>query len=907
MKKTKHYGYKAGDGRADGGNGMKKIKKSFIRVSLTAVALSSLLFFTPLDYKLFDLFLRVLPSLNENENVFVLTLDDDSISYAGGFPFRREVMADVVILLKEIGVKTIAFDLSYLDESPHRLDPVYAADVFGHYLNSGFARLDEAAVMIIDGIGPNTDREERELYKQDVRYLQGAVRDELEMSLSLLTRDVDEYFAQALAFTGCSWLTLTMIRPEDLLSAGDVSADAEIDQYLSENVALKNVSANADTKTPVMVGVMPTISKLLSRAEGAGFVNANPDSDGVRRRINLLVKYKDEYYGHLSLMALWEKMGYSSLKVSNRAVTLKSDNAESTGGDLRIPRAQDGTLLLKWPKKSFYDYRVMSLVGLIQHTIIEPAFLQNIALMHDAGIFTYWDGGVDPWQWYLLSEEIKSAAIAESRGVEVGWILMRQNYFQSCRTFLNGNYEKTILADLGDDPETQGFVRELFGAARAQFDRMAEIRNEAAVLQDSFCVIGADATSMTDNGLIAFQENYPNVGTYAVVANMMLAGEFLSDAPWYISVIIALIFSLLMGFFISRFETYSSIITGISGLLVLGSLFVGFFALFKIYLGFAMPLAATALTFVSLMVSKFLTASHEKAFLHNAFSRYLAPEVITDIINNPDKLNLGGEKREMSAMFTDIQGFSTISEQLDAPQLVKLLNRYLTVMSNIVMENLGTIDKYEGDAIIAFFGAPVFREDHPALACHSALAMKAAERGLNKVVVEEGLSPTPLFTRIGINTGEMVVGNMGAENKMDYTIMGNAVNLSARLEGVNKQYHTGGILLSEYTREKIGDEFLLRSLDRVRVVGINTPLRLYELLGLMETADDEERKAVGQWDLAINLYEKRQFVVAEKLFHMQMERNASDRVAELYAERCAKLVENPPPEAWDAVNNLTEK
>jgi adenylate cyclase len=601
-------------------------------------------------------------------------------------------------------------------------------------------------------------------------------------------------------------------------------------------------------------------------------------------------------------MALWEKMGYSSIEVSNQAITLKG-----LGRYMRIPRAQDGTLLLKWPKKSFYDYQVMSLVELIQHTMIEPVFAQNMALMHDAGIFTYWDGGADPWEYYAYSEDIKYAAFAENKAADEEWLLARQYFFESSQAFLYGGYEESILFDVGDDWETADFVRQLFSVCRAQFNRMAEIRTGASALQDSFCVIGADATSMTDNGIITFQEHYPNVGTYAVAANMMLANEFLNDTPWYVSAIIALFSSLLIAFLISRFETYSSIITGISGLLVLGSLFVAFFMLFKTYIGFAVPLAATTLTFVSLMVSKFLTASNEKAFLHNAFSRYLAPEVITDIINNPDKLNLGGEKREMTAIFTDIQGFSTISEKLEAPQLVKLLNRYLTAMSNIIMENLGTIDKYEGDAIIAFFGAPVFRADHPVLACRSALAMKAAERELNKVVVVEGLSPTPLFTRIGINTGDMVVGNMGAENKMDYTIMGNAVNLAARLEGVNKQYHTGGILISEYTREKIGNEFLLRRLDRVRVVGINTPLRLYELLGLINTATDDEKKAVEQWEQLIDLYEQRQFREAATMFYSLLENNPDDRVAELYAGRCMQYAASPPPETWDAVNNLTEK
>jgi adenylate cyclase len=882
-----------------------KLDKSFIIITLTVFFLSMLLFFTPLDSKFFDLFLRVLPSLTENEKVYVLTLDDDSINYAGGFPFRREVMADVVVLLKELGVETIAFDLSYLDESPQRLDPVYAADLAGRGLDSFFARLNEAAEQTIDGINPTAGSRERELYKQDLRAFYGDMRDEMEISLSLMTRDVDEYFAQALAFSDCAWLTLTMIRPEDMLDGEGVEGNAEIDNYLAAFVALKDAADSGDHKTREMVGVMPAIFKLMSRARGAGFVNAPIDSDGLRRRINLVVKYRGGYYGHLSLMAMREKLGWSSIEISDKSIVLKPKN--KTGGtEIRIPRTQDGSMLLKWPKKSFYDYRIMSLIELIQYTVIEPVLAANIALMDDSGFFYYWGEDATPWDYYLASEEIKGTAFANNERADPEWLRLRRLFFDSCGVFLNGPSEEVILAEVGGDEDVEGFVRELFDVCRSQYNRLAEIRESVSGLRNSICVIGADATSMTDNGLITFQENYPNVGTYAVAANMMLSGEFLDDAPWYVSAIIALIYSLGIGLLIGRFDTYRSIITGLSGLIILSGAFLVFFAVSKTYVGFAVPLCATTATFISLMVNKFLTASREKAFLHSAFSRYLAPEVITEIINDPDKLNLGGEKREMTAIFTDIQGFSGISEKIDPTQLVRLLNRYLTTMSNIIMENQGTIDKYEGDAIIAFFGAPVFRSDHPALACRSALAMKAAERELNTVVLAEDLSPSPLFTRIGINTGEMVVGNMGAENKMDYTIMGNAVNLAARLEGVNKQYHTGGILISEYTKEKIGDEFLCRRLDRVRVVGINTPLRLYELLAVREQLT-VSREIIKRWEEAIDLYEQRQFKEAAKMFASLKEQNPEDRVTQLYANRCEAFAAKPPPGDWDAVNNLTEK
>ena len=884
---------------------MKNIKwnRSFLIITLTVFILSMLLFFTPLDSKFFDLFLRVLPSLTENEKVYVLTLDDDSINYAGGFPFRREVMGDIVVLLKEFGVNTIAFDLSYLDETAQRLDPIAASDLSGRRMDSILFRLNDIASQVIDSIGPGTTQRDRELYKQNLNNFYLGIKSELDEAVSYLTKDVDEYFAQSLAFTDCSWLTLTMIAPEAVLDEGVVMGNAEVDQYISRYIALKNVIDRGDHKTRDMAGVMPALQKLLTRSKGAGFVNAVPDSDGLRRRVNFLTKYNGDYYGQLTLMAIQKMLGWSSIEVTDKVITLKLEN----GKDLRIPRTQDGSILLKWPKKSFYNYKYMSLIELIQYTMLEPYLTDNIGLMHDSGFFYCWEEGMTPWDYFSASANIKDNAFANNGRADNQWLTMRQRFFETCGAFLNGKYEEIILSDVRGDIDTEYFVRELFDVCRDQYNRLAEIRKNTAVLQDSFCVIGSDATSMTDNGLITFQEFYPNVGTYAVAANMLLSGEFLDDAPWFVSAIIALLYSLVIGFLISRFDTYKSIITGISGLLILTGAFLAYFSITKTYIGFASPLIATLGTFVAIMISKFLTTSREKAFIHSAFSRYLAPDVITEIINDPDKLNLGGEKREMTAIFTDIQSFSTISEQLDPTQLVKLLNRYLTAMSNIIMENKGTIDKYEGDAIIAFFGAPLFNADHPALACRSALAMKAAEAELNITIAEEKMSPIPLFTRIGINTGDMVVGNMGAENKMDYTIMGNAVNLAARLEGVNKQYHTGGILISEYTKDRIGDEFLLRPLDRVRVVGIHTPLRLYELLTLKEKVTESELKAVDVWEKAIALYEQKSFNDALSMFNSLIDNNPKDKVADLYASRCKTYIENTPPPEWDAINNLMEK
>jgi adenylate cyclase len=300
--------------------------------------------------------------------------------------------------------------------------------------------------------------------------------------------------------------------------------------------------------------------------------------------------------------------------------------------------------------------------------------------------------------------------------------------------------------------------------------------------------------------------------------------------------------------------------------------------------------------------------------------------VVEELVANPSLLQLGGSSRQMSAIFTDIQSFSTISEQLNPEHLVRLLNRYLTVLSDIIMENMGTIDKYEGDAIVAFFGAPVYRQNHAILACRSAVQIKKAEVELNRELIEQGLitgrvlkalegkgvgidadAPVPLYTRIGINTGEMVVGNMGTSNKMNYTIMGNAVNLASRLESINKQFHTGGILISEYTKNEIGDEFTCRSLGRVRVVGINAPVKIYEILALSNGADPGGQDTLAAWEEALNFYEKREFKKAGEIFNVIAARDERDSTARLYAEMCRDYTTAPPPDDWDGVNNLSEK
>jgi class 3 adenylate cyclase len=292
--------------------------------------------------------------------------------------------------------------------------------------------------------------------------------------------------------------------------------------------------------------------------------------------------------------------------------------------------------------------------------------------------------------------------------------------------------------------------------------------------------------------------------------------------------------------------------------------------------------------------------------LRRAFSTYLSEDVVEEIVSDPTHLQLGGEKRYMTALFTDVKGFSGIAESLSPEKLVELLNYYLSTMSDVILEQKGTIDKYEGDAIVTFFGAPVAFPDHALKACTTAIMMKRLEGEMNNYISENNLSPVPLFTRLGINSGDMVVGNMGTQRKMNYTIVSNAVNLAARLEGINKKYGTG-ILASENTVKDIHDRLITRRLDRIRVVGINEPVRVYEVLETRTEASTDLHYKIKLFQKAHDNFESHNWEEALELFSNVLMDFPDDGPSLLYKERCRQFIDYPPIADWDGVFNFAEK
>ncbi|MDR3199965.1 MAG: hypothetical protein LBT68_00780 [Spirochaetales bacterium] len=424
-------------------------------------------------------------------------------------------------------------------------------------------------------------------------------------------------------------------------------------------------------------------------------------------------------------------------------------------------------------------------------------------------------------------------------------------------------------------------------------------------LNGKFCILGRVDTGTTDIGVNPFWSEYVNVGTHAVVLDTILSRSFITLLSSWWSILFAVLLIPLFFFATNGLVPGARTVLGFAATIVFIAVTIILFA----FTGKFLPPLGPALAMIAAVIIRevvsYAGSEREKQFIRKAFSTYVSGDVVRELIADPSRLQLGGSKRHMSAIFTDIRSFSTISERLDPEDLVSLLNRYLTSMSDVVLLEKGTIDKYEGDAIIAFFGAPLPLPDHAYRACVSAITMKRIEKELNKTIIENKLSPFPLLTRIGINTGSMVAGNMGTENKMNYTIMGNAVNLAARLEGVNKQYGTW-ILASDNTVNETGGRILTRRLDKVRVVGINNPVQLYELIETMENATAEDRDKVGLFHEALGLFETRQWKNARQGFEAILAAG-DDPVSAVYLERCDKYLKAPPGDTWDGVVNLNEK
>ena len=322
-----------------------------------------------------------------------------------------------------------------------------------------------------------------------------------------------------------------------------------------------------------------------------------------------------------------------------------------------------------------------------------------------------------------------------------------------------------------------------------------------------------------------------------------------------------------------------------------------------IILDLVYPYIALIVTYLAAMLYRYFTEIQASKELKSAFGHYVSPEVVEEIAKNPDTLKLGGDKRPLTVFFADIKDFTTWSEGAQPEDLVTQLNEYFSALSEIIMKHQGTVDKFEGDAIMAFWGAPLHVENHAELTCQAAIEARSRLTDLNKKWTSEG--KREISFRIGINTGEAVVGNLGSAERFDYTAIGDNVNLAARLESANKFYETT-IMVSENTHGLLKDKFATRRLDRIRVKGKEKPIDIFELISHRDGLADGADKFIDEFHQAIEYYRNGKFQEAHDRFTEIATKAPNDGPTKTYLARITDLLQNPP-ENWDGTWTFTNK
>lgn len=426
------------------------------------------------------------------------------------------------------------------------------------------------------------------------------------------------------------------------------------------------------------------------------------------------------------------------------------------------------------------------------------------------------------------------------------------------------------------------------------------------VLKGKVVIVGVTAIGAYDIVATPFEPVFPGPEVHANIIDSILAKDFMFQPAWaaVFDVMAIIIVGMFLGFLLPR--------TGvILGAVVSASLFAGYILLCQYLftekgsiLNLVYPLSVMIIVYVGITAYEYLVEAKQKRFVKDAFSTYLAPAVVKQIIDSPEKLVLGGEERVITAFFSDVQDFTSISEKLTPQELVELLNEFLTEMTDIILDHEGTVDKFEGDAVIALFGAPNELENHAATACRACIEM---QKRLAELRVDwKEIGKPELFMRIGLCSGQAVVGNMGSKNRMDYTMMGDTVNTAARLEGVNKLYGSY-TLISETTHSLAGGSVLTREIDSINVVGKQEPVTIYQPIGYPEFNDEKVLKAVDYYHKGLYTYRKRDWSRAIKFFEATSKLMQNDGPSKTMLARCHEYKVNPPVKDWNGAFTMKTK
>ncbi|MBU0929345.1 MAG: adenylate/guanylate cyclase domain-containing protein [Spirochaetes bacterium] len=854
-----------------------KGSRGAVLTALVTSALVALFSLTPahdrLEYVLYDLRFKMKPKAEPLPELVLLNVDDASVSALGVYPWPRHYYAFALRQLAAAGLGSLVFDFQFMDASPAFLNLAGFDALYSHLSAGGALAPDDLYAAVIDN----------------------------DKDLALAVRD----FGRAV-------IPFSFAKVESKLTLSPEAAAArEAAIRLFEEKASLPIPRGLEARfralaDPDRVTINYPIPELMEAAGSFGFVDNDADLDGSHRRVRLVRVFGDRVYLHLSLVAFLRMCGSGISDVEvvpGERIVVRGGVHPATGrrGDITIPVDRECGIFFDWMGDFEHTARYVPAHALIEYPAHAEQFEMQLMLKDMAS-------GRDDRTELAEALEAQKAAILAETDFERRFALKRE--YEGTL----GRY-KAVIQDYLD--ETQAELDALL-AAKAAGDDVPEdgisslrdlltaisTKTEVDYLFDSVAVFGLTATGTQDEGVTPLSNNYWMVGSYPTAINTIARGRFIREAPDYAEFAAMAALAVALALFIhDRSAKLSYAAIGIAVAAVNAAIVLAFSEAYVWIDQVSLNLALIAPSAV-IMIAKFAGEEEHRQFIQGAFSKYLSQEVIDRIIENPDALKLGGESCDITTFFSDVAGFSSISERLSAEGLVHLLNEYLSEMTDIIMGEEGTVDKYEGDAIMAFWGAPLAFPDHAYRACLSAVLMQRRLGEMRGRWREEGRDE--LRVRMGVNSGPAVAGNMGSRTRMNYTVMGDSVNLASRLEGANKAYGTY-TMVSQNTHASVKDQFRFRELDTIRVVGKNEPITVYELLEISGKVPEKKEETISHYERGLASYKGRRWKEAMVGFARALRLDIDDGPSRLYYRRCRAFMKVPPAADWDGVNTLTSK
>lgn len=746
---------------------LKKIKLPYLVITALFIVLGvfaymrGILFLDLMDLKTVDVRFQTRAKITPGPEVVLAVIDEKSLAQEGKWIWPRSIIAELITKLSDAGAKVIGFDVGFLEPDDPRLIPTIEG-IQGQLAN---LKIENDTIQnYLEMIKHEADNDRllaEAIQESKAKVVLGYFFQLDEESLELV--DEDEYLQHQ-----------ENIRGSRHKSVRFTSEEAQQVPFIEATVPQSNI-------------------KLISEAaQYAGCFNFFPDWDGTVRRMPSVIRFDEDLYAPLALMAISAYLDSPpSVTVSDYGVT------ELQIGDLYIPTDELGFILINYRggEKTFPHISVTD----------------------------------------ILREEVP--------------------------------------------PE---------------------------MLKDKIVLVGATATGIYDMRVTPFASVYPGLEIHANVVDSILSQDFLFQPEW--SGIFDLTAIIVSGVFLGL---VLPMVGAIPGAVSAAAVFFGYMLLCQYLfstqgwiLNLVYPLSVMLLLYLSITMYRYLVENKQKRFIKDAFSTYLAPSVVKQLIDSGQNLVLGGEEREITAFFSDVQGFTSISEKLTPHELVELLNEFLTEMTDIILAHEGTVDKFEGDAIIAFFGAPNVLPNHAERACSATTEM---QKRLVELREQWRTQDKPmLHMRVGLCTGPAVVGNMGSRSRMDYTMMGDTVNTAARLEGVNKVYSIFTMIADE-TFKGIGERIQAREIDSINVVGKTEPVSVYQILGYPEDIDEPMAEAYAGYAEGLTAYRDQKWDQAIACFEKALAIAPDDGPSLTMKARCQEYKEDPPPEDWNGSYTMKTK